>query len=71
MKLAIAVTLAFIAIAGGLAAVIAVAVIVFNLAWETQLHGSPARQPGDRTTPGAGQDPGQPLGPGGRDGQQR
>jgi len=67
VRLAIAVALAFIAVAGGLAAVIAVLVIVFNLAWETQLHGSPARQPGDDPAQGAGQ----AASPHEQDGQQR
>ena len=69
--LAIAVVLAFIAVAGGLAAVVAVLVMVFNLAWESQLAGSPAREPGDGATPGAGQDPGQAPRPARQDGEQR
>lgn len=34
MRLTIAVTLAFIVVAGGLGAVVAVLLMIFNLAWE-------------------------------------
>ena len=56
MRLVIAVVLAFISVAGGLAAVVAVLVIVFNLAWDSQFLGTQDRRPGDHASPPDGQD---------------
>jgi hypothetical protein len=50
VRLAVAVALAFIVIAGGLAAIVAVLVIVFNLAWDSQFPGTQGRRPGDHVT---------------------
>ena len=53
MRLAIAVTLAFIAVAGGLIATVAVLAVVFDLVWETRF---PGPQPDDDATPAGGRD---------------
>jgi hypothetical protein len=69
VKLAIAIVLAFIVMAGGLALLVAVLVLAFNLVWEGHLPASPAREPADDTTPGAGQGTGQALRPARQDGE--
>jgi hypothetical protein len=42
-------------IAGGLAAIVAVLALAFNLAWESRLPDPPAQKPADGTIPGTGQ----------------
>ena len=68
MRLAIAVTLAFIAVAGGLTATVAVLAVVFDLVWETRL---PGPQPDDGATPAGGHGPSPASRPAGQRGERR
>jgi hypothetical protein len=74
VKLGIAVFLVLIVVAGGIAAIVAVLVLFFDLAWEHHRLGSLAREsiaPGDGTTPGAGHGPGHAGRPPGQEEEQQ